>query len=243
MNRREMLKRFTAGAAAAGVTAEAIEAALDAASLGATDPRLMRVVTHADPAILCRALIECAAGGEFTLADFVARVRRYENRECRARKRAERQSRHAGNEVLYRGPVQVWQDIASGGRRVYSAARHRVIVGVADREYAITGIGLPRPDDPVVVRDEDTGHPVGVEGPRTRSVTIPAGSRILIDMRHGLRPIMACEVVRTAGGRIRLHLWSGAAARSDDPTTPRLSGGVVCETGSQRAVGLLGLPL
>lgn len=243
MNRRDMLARLITGAAAAGVTASAVEAAIDVADVTQTDARLARVMATTDPAILCRALIELSGDGPFTLADFCRRACLYRNRASRARQSAKRRERHAGNEVLFRGPVRLWQQFT--GRECRSVARHRVLVGVTDIEYAITGIGVPRPLDAIVVRDDDTGHPVAVEGERaTRTVVIPAGARVLIDLRRGMHAVMIAEVVRTADGRTRLHLWWRDGLYQDDETTPQLRGGVVYESPtSERAVGILGLPL
>lgn len=244
MNRRDMLARLVTGAAVAGVTAATVEAALDSADVTQTDTRLARIMATTDPAILCRALVELAGDGPFTLADFCRRVCLYRNRAARARQSALRRERHAGNEVLYRGPLRLWQQFT--GRECKTVSRHRVLVGATDREYAIRGIGVPRPLEAVVLRDEDTGHPIGSsEDERAaRSVVIPAGSRVLVDLRRGIHAVMIAEVVRTADGRTRLHVWSRDGLYQDDETTPQLSGGVVYETPtSDRAVGLLGLPL
>lgn len=157
----------------------------------------------------------------------VAEINRHFNRVQRHWRAAKRRERHAGNETLYRGPVEIWQTFCTR-LAVSEVTRHKVYVGDSSSDLEITGIGVPGTSE-------------------TRSVAIPAGSRILFDGRHGLEhQHWASEVVQLHDGLIRLHLWQGRTAYEPDPDRqpPFLRGGAY-ETQSQSrpAVGLLGLPL
>jgi hypothetical protein len=184
-----------------------------------------------------------AIDGPVDAREILRRLNRVRQRSIRQRKASERRQRHAGDEVLYRGPLVIHQEFQ--GRECRSAVRHRVQVGKTDRDYVIEGIGIPasiRPRRESL--DVDGIHVVrDAESVDTRSLTIPAGSRVLIDLRRGIYETMACEVVRTGSGQIRLHLWVGATSYEADGEPPRLRGGVVYETTGGPAVGLLGLPL
>jgi hypothetical protein len=203
-------------------------------------------------------LVQCIHihGAEATAAAIVAQtgpvdayqvrrtLRRTRRRQVRARDAAERRERHSGDEVLYRGPLRIEQPI--DGREVRSAVtRHRVLVGHTDREYSIDGIGIAaeaRPDRTYTDLDGDR-LAVERETVYTRSVVVPRRTRLVCDLRRGMADVMACELVRTARGEHRMHLWTGATAvESDDP--PRLRGGVAYETTEDGPrVGLLGMPV
>lgn len=144
-------------------------------------------------------------------------------RKIRHRKAAQRRERHAGDVVIYRGPLSIHQQM--DGREVTSSHAHRVLVSEATADMVVVGIGQP-------------------DG-STRSVDIPRGSRILVDTRRGTRDIMGAEVVETASGDRRLHIWSGATADriEDGDTCPELRGGTIWESNSSETTGLLGLPL
>ncbi len=242
--RRGFLGSIAALCAGAGVAPEMIEQMQAAELDGGTDG--------------VGVLIQCIHiyGAEATAAAIVAQtghvdayevrriLRRTRRRQVRAREAADRRERHSGDEVLYRGPLRIEQPI--DGREVRSAVtRHRVLVGHTDREYSIDGIGIAaeaRPERTYTDLDEDR-LAIERETVYTRSVIMPRGTRLVCDLRRGMADVMACELVRTARGEHRLHLWTGATAiESDDP--PRLRGGVVYETSEDGPrVGLLGMPV
>lgn len=178
----------------------------------------------------------------FDARDIKQRLDRESRKQARRARAGERRERHAGNETLYCGPLVLTQSF--GGRECRTAHRRRVLVGITDRDYVITGIGRPACLIETLADRDDDGERIVERGPTTRAVEVPAGSRVLIDLRRGLSECMACEVVRTADGRTRLHVWLPAQAYEWDDTTPRLAGGVAWETPAQeRVVGLLGLPI
>ncbi len=165
----------------------------------------------------------------------------------RQRKARERRERHGGDQVMYRGPLAVFWPIGVDCREVRSGvSRHTVAVGTVDRDYAIDGIGVAAPErlQRVYVEPANAGRiDRHVDEVDQRAVTIPRGSRVVIDTRHGCRDVMAAEVIRTGRGEMRLHLWSGATSHESDDPPPQLRGGVVYETVARRDTGLLGLPL
>jgi len=193
---------------------------------------------------VCDGIAALLREGKFTVRELKRRLQRVKQRERRQAKSSKRRETHGGDEVLYRGPVELVQQFS--GRECRSIHRRAVLVGVTDQDYTIRGIGIPAAHRvPVAYRDDDL-QTVTEPAPATRDLTIPQDSRVLIDLRRGLADVMACEVVRTADGRTRLHLWRAAQDRpvKDGDTLPRLAGGVVYETaGEQPVVGLLGLPL
>ena len=172
-------------------------------------------------------------------------LRQHARRAKRARESSERRERHNGDEVLYRGPLRIEQAI--DGREVRSAVtRHRVLVGQTEREYRIDGIGICAASRPVRTYSDLDGDRLTVDRETidTRSAVVPRGTRLVCDLRRGFADVMAAELVRTARGEYRLHLWLGATACDSDGEIPRLRGGVVYETTDDGArVGLLGLPL
>lgn len=174
-------------------------------------------------------------------------LNRTRQRLRRQRTASERRERHAGDQVLYRGPLAISWPIGVDCREVRSGVtRHQVAVGTVDRDYAIHGIGVPAADRDQVVECEPVAagrierH---VDEVDQRAVTIPRGSRVVIDTRHGCHSVMAAEVVRTARGQMRLHLWAGATAWESEDPPPELRGGTAYESVADRTVGLMGLPL
>lgn len=236
---------------AAGAAPQVVERVTEAAeSCPRVDGDLGRLTwildTYPADVVAAGMIAEMAGGSPLDIQSLWRRLNRERRRERRHSERAARRERHAGNETLYHGPLAIRQ--AFDGREVRSAARRRVLVGETDREYVIDGIGVPMIERPAATyeRDDDGVTLIPCEARRARSLTIPAGSRVLIDLRHGLRDVMACEVVCTRDGRVRLHLWTGRDGRLEDETTPTLRGGVawsgVSSMATQR-LGLLGLPL
>jgi hypothetical protein len=172
-------------------------------------------------------------------------LRQTHRRAKRARDASERRERHGGDEVLYRGPLRIEQPMA--GQTVRSAVtRHRVLVGQTEREYSIDGIGVPAAVRPVREYSDLDGDRLAVERETvgTRSAIVPCGTRLVCDLRRGIADVMAAELVRTARGEHRLHLWQGATGCDSDGEIPRLRGGVVYETTDDGPrIGLLGMPL
>lgn len=193
---------------------------------------------------VCDGIATLLREGQFTVRELKRRLQRTKNKARRQAKSSKRRETHGGDEVLYRGPVELVQQFS--GRECRSIHRRAVLVGATDQKYTIRGIGIPSAQRvPVAYRDDDL-QTVTEPATATRDLTIPQDSRVLIDLRRGLADVMACEVVRTADGRTRLHLWRTAQDRpvKDGDTLPRLAGGVAYETtGEQPVVGLLGLPL
>lgn len=252
IGRRGFVGRMLAGVmGAAGAAPQIVEQVAEAAeSCPRIDGDLGRLtwVLDAYPAdVVAGAMIaEMAGGAPLDIQSLWRRLNRERQRERRHSERAARRERHAGNETLYRGPLAIRQ--VFDGREVRTVARRRVRVVETDREYVIDGIGVPVVERPAATyeRDDDGVTLIPCEARRTRSLSIPAGSRVLIDLRHGLRDVMACEVVRTRDGRIRLHLWTGRDERPEDETTPTLRGGVAWVGASSmepERLGLLGLPI
>lgn len=232
------------GAAGVGTAAEVVAAVESAGEIPPTGDvaTIVFLIDRFGGQAVAERIVSMTATGSFTVAALLRDMRRTAQREKRARKASERRERHGGDEVLYRGPLRIWQQFS--GREVRSQiTRRRVLVGDTDREYAIAGIGVPHEERRSIVERDDDGMLLPVETVRTRSLTIPAGSRVLIDLRRGLADVMAAEVVRTADGRMRLHLWLGAVRREHDDSTPLLRGGVFEIAGDARTVGLLGLPI
>lgn len=165
---------------------------------------------------------EIVAVGRLDLQEIKRRLNRQQRRDRRHADRAKRRERHAGDEVLYRGPLRLWQRY--GTHAVLSSHRHIVHVTETDVEHVIADIGVAGQD-------------------ASRSVSIPAGSRLLIDARRGMSDVMATEVVRTARGVIRWHLWLSNVVIDGPDTCPVLRGGVAYESHGSRETGLLGLSL
>jgi len=247
--RRSFIGSIAAICGAAGVPAATLAAIEQRELSGGTDAiGILVQCIHIYGAESTAAAI-LASSGPVDAIDIRRQLRRIARRQRRADSAAERRERHANDEVLYRGPVQLDQVFTGrDGREVRSANRRRVLVGSTDREYVLSGIWLPlerhqrRVVDIDVARDGSLDRHIDVV--ETRAISLPRGSRVLIDLRHGIRHVMACEVIRTAHGQMRMHLWTGRTGTSDDmDTVPRLHGGVVYESRTERVIGLLGLPV
>lgn len=253
VNRRGFVGALLSGAlTAAGATPETVasvaRAAEPASGIDGDAGLLTWVLETYRPDDVARAVIDMLATSDrLDVRALKQRLQAERRRELRHSQRAARRERHAGNETLYRGPLRVVQQFA--GREVRTSVRHRVLVGETDREYAIDGIGIPtRERQPVTFERDDDGLGVIVcPPPSTRSLTIPVGSRVLIDLRHGIHDVMACEVVRQRTGHVRVHLWI-SKSRPEDldvDAVPALRGGLVWSgsSGPEPTVGLLGLPI
>jgi hypothetical protein len=126
-----------------------------------------------------------------------------DRREYRATTQRERRHieaarrRDANRDVmLYRGPAE-WGDL---DRDRFRQVRNRYRRNVASLVLAQN----------VTLRDH----------------TIPAGSKLVIDMRNGMPDVPCVELIRTCDGSIRLHAWTikGELDRSRDIPIFRLAG-------------------
>ena len=174
-------------------------------------------------------IVHQVASGTLSIRSVKQSLNRSRNVSIRHAKSRERRERHRGDTVVYAGPVRL--SIASEGRIVRTSHNRSVIVDTTKTVLHIDGIGIPSSD-----RSDSITR---------RSITIPAVSRILIDMRRGTHyDVWSCEVIQTPRGDTRVHLWQSAIHRSDD-TVPMLSSGVriVADTTTPPVVGLLGRPL
>lgn len=174
--------------------------------------------------VVAEQIIDLLRAGELTMPVLKNRLNRKSRREQRAKQSRERRERHAGDEILYSGPVHIEPELIDQlcRRDVRTVNRRAVRIGESDgKGLAVRGIGS-----------------------EATSIDVPAGSRILIDLRHATGGLMACEVVRTNRGEIRFHAWSGGK-RSMKDVVPSLSreGGLVFERKHKREIGLLGLPI
>jgi len=170
----------------------------------------------------------------FTIRRLKTRLNRISRHRGRAKARAARREAHAGDEVLYRGPVYI--DAAAWGQLVHRETRgltvsgRRVEVGRTQTEWAVFGIRNPMPcGHHAVLRDEDLwGYaPDGDDYPisaiihaEREPLVIPRGSRVLADFRNGRKPVMTAEIVRTGDGGCRVHLWSHSQPREEGSAEP-----------------------
>jgi hypothetical protein len=243
ITRRSFAGALSSMFAGAGVAAEVVHALTERTMAGDV-ATLVKCIDLFGAQAVAELIMETP--GDVDPAAILRKANRQRNKRRRHEAAARRREAHAGTEVLYRGPLRVAQTM--DGREVRSSVtRRRVWVGNTDREYVIRGIGVPRDARKAIVDinvERDGSIVRDVETVEVRNVTVPRGSRVLIDMRHGMRhEVWACELVRTRAGHVRLHLWQGATGRTLDETTPSLAGGVVYVTSETRRVGLLGLPL
>lgn len=223
--RRGFMGIFSAALAAAGVDAATTDRIASLDVPGGDVARLVKLIDLHGPQAVAEQLLLQPGPVDVTA------LNRHFNRVVRHRSAAKRRERHAGTEVLYRGPVRLWQSFAT---TEYRGVHRKVRAGYTEHDLTLTGIGVP-----AAGRDE--------AAPSVRQVDIPRGSRILFDSRHGLaHDVWAAEVTRQHDGFMRLHLWQGATARQWDEdefdALPLLTGGAY-ETPGGRTVGLLGLPL
>lgn len=245
-----VIAALAGGGAAAASVASASEA-LDGVDVLSDDVgRLCRAIELGGAELAASIMVRLANAGQFSGEATLREVNRHRRRDYRARKAAKRRERHGGDEVLYRGPLRIGPLNLDGTRDVRSeVTRRRLLIGQTDREITISGIGIPF-ESRNIERPVPDCH--GLESEyvddmdreqRCRAVTVPAGSRIVVDMRRGLCEVMACEVIRTDRGQHRIHLWVGATGRETSDETPRVAGGVIYESPTTREIGLLGLPL
>lgn len=169
----------------------------------------------------------------------------------RKEKAAQRRESHAGNVILYAGPLLLAHSFH--GRVVLDHTRREILIGETDKEYTIRGIGVSASSQALI---EDVSpycqsvEPVEVAGLSSTVVTVPRGSRVLLNGRFGFdHDVWACEVVKTLkprGGH-RIHLWQtrhGLPLDKRDESLPYLAGGFTYSTDDEpRTIGLLGLPL
>lgn len=177
-------------------------------------------------------IIAIMEDGEFSLAELKRRLNREKRQAVRAAQASARRERHIGDEVLYRGPIHVADELRSqivaSGRDCRSEVnRHAVYAGEAPCDMVVAGVLY-------------AGDPV------PRDLDIPLGSRVLFDQRRDSAAAVWCgEVVRTSLG-IRVHLWRGRDEWDGEDPVPSLTEvgrGRVYELSHDRQVGLLGLPL
>jgi hypothetical protein len=111
--------------------------------------------------------------------DMAALRKELRREEKRAMRHAETRRRRErnGDTVLYRGPA-LWGDLSPDRwREVRNRANRRVAVIASERDLMLGRF------------------------------PVPAGSRILIDLRHGMPARAMVELVRTQDDRMRLHIW------------------------------------
>jgi len=223
---------------------------LDGCQLVGDVDTLVRAIDYYGPRAVAERIL--ASPGDVDPAQILRDLRRQRNRDLRARRAGERRERHAGSEILYRGPLLVRQRGLVERHVRSQVTRHTVAVGETTELLAICGIGIATPERREVVADVDVRRDGSVSRDvvqvSTRDITIPRGSRVLLDTRRGWEhEVWAAELLVTAQGQHRLHLWQGATAYiADAEALPRLAGGVICATSAASpasVAGLLGLPL
>lgn len=254
MQRRSFLGAAVAALAGSGVSESKLESAMTPIDLPPDGVgRLCKLIDIYGPETTAEVILRLSSQGTLNLDRLSSVLRTERRKEHRNKKKSERRERHAGDEVLYRGPLSLGLLDLNGQECVSKVSRHRVLVGSTDREYTIVNIGVPCPTGYREVRRDldllgyapEYSDSYDIDEIRlpVRSVTIPESSRLLIDLRRGIRDIMVAEVVRTARGSHRLHLWTSNTHRDFDESTPRIAGGCVYTSPDNRSVGLLGLPL
>jgi hypothetical protein len=189
----------------------------------------------------------------FTVRRLKTRLNRISRRRGRAKQAAERRERHAGDEVLYRGPVHIpetaWGQLVHRQTRGLTVSGRRVDVGRTQTAWAIFGIRTPRPagyhnvyreDELAGYAPDDGDCKAAIVPAASIPLPVPAGSRILLDTRNGRPRIMTAELIRTASGDHRLHLWAHSRPKEDAEvqTVPALAladsaHGAVYETPSE----------
>ena len=128
-----------------------------------------------------------ATFGEQAVTDAIVRIgadmttlrRELRRSEKREMRHTETRRRRKTNrdEILYRGPA-LWGDLTPDRwREIRNRCNRRVAVIASERDLMLG------------------------------SHSIPAGSRILIDLRRGMPEAAMCELVRTRDGSTRLHIW------------------------------------
>jgi hypothetical protein len=189
----------------------------------------------------------------FTVRRLKTRLNRISRRRHIACRKAARRERHGGDQVLYRGPVHIddsaWGQLVCRETRGKTNNNRRVEVGRTQADWAVFGIRNPMPTEyrPLLYRESrlELGFIAVACAIIPEPLAIPRGSRVLADTRNGRRRVMAAEVVRTADGACRLHLWSHSAQREEDgQPVPSLqlagsNGGRVYETTPAPRAGLL----
>lgn len=199
-------------------------------------------------------IVELSEAGEWSVVELKRSLNRDRVKRTKHNADEKRRENHAGSDILYRGPIRLWQSF--DGRECRTVNRKKVLVGTTDREYSISGIGIPCPaghelaERPMsgmpcwVSRDVITGDMLWETSIATRKqLTILESSRILIDFRHGIHDIMVCELVRTKDSKMRFHLWLTQQMRNTEDC-PSLVGGIAYESPKHdRVIGLMGLPI
>lgn len=205
--------------------------------------RFVWLIDYYGAELVATHLLKLCNSSTFTMLELKRSLNRDRQKERRHAKSASRRESHAGNEILYYGPLQIHQSFDC--RLCVSNNRKKVLVGQTDQEYSISGIGVGVTTS--IDRNDDGLSSASITAQQTRCVVIPAKSRVLIDTRHGdNHTVWACEVVRTKDGRHRIHLWqtrNGLALDKNTDSIPCLKGGIAYNSAEQRVTGLLGLPL
>ncbi len=161
----------------------------------------------------------------FTVRRLKTRCNRLSRRRGRAKQARERREAHGGDEVLYRGPLHIddtaWGQLVHRETRGRTVSGRRMEVGRTQTAWAIFGVRTPG-------------------GVAAEPILIPAGSRVLSDTRNGRHRVMTAELIRTASGDHRLHLWAHSRPKEDAEvqTVPALAladsqHGAVYETPSE----------
>lgn len=211
---------------------------------------------------VCDGIAALLREGQFTVRELKRRLQRTKDKARRQARSRKHREGHGGDEVLYHGPVYVddWQALL---RHWHPSPSKRYDVARTRDDWAVYGRLAKRPEGYRAVERGcqligwapdcedypiDAVVPLGME-----PLEIPAGSRVLIGKRHddGNGDTMACEVVRTAGGEYRIHLYrtNRQLIPGDGEPLPVLAlagrdqGRRFETTEEQPVVGLLGLPL
>lgn len=216
------------------------------------------IARHGDD-VVSREVVALTDAGQFTLPALRQRLRRLE----RAGRKAARREAHAGDVQLYSGPVYVgaadWSRLVN--REVKTSYQRTVTIGTLDHAWYIRGVAGPKPaglppEEEVrqpaawVPEEYQGGKPSDCTPERRRPVVtllVPAGSRVLMDLRRLPAQYATCELVRTANGRHRIHMWGRQQEWVPTDVVPVLTdteaGRSYEPPSQQRTIGLLGLPL
>lgn len=164
------------------------------------------------------------ANGPVDPRDILRRLNRQNQRTTRHLKAAARRDRHAGNVTLYSGPIRC--DVQWSGREVRTENNRRAIVDTTRGDIIIDGVGVACPPGYHPIEggyESDTEYSAPFVA-ATRRIVVPAGSRLLVDIRHGTEHLLwACEVVETSRRNHRIHLWQGRRGydHTDEPPVMR----------------------
>ena len=236
-----------------GTSATTVSAALKSTTIPSEDLGLLvwTIETFGAEAT-AQELLTLVKQGDFSVRKLKQNLNKNKTCITRLNKASERREAHAGNTILYHGPLQLTHSFA--GRVVLDHTRREVLVGTTDKDYTIRNIGKPAAaiesyyilDDMPPTAQQST--PEKIVGATSTTLTIPKGARILLNGRFGFEhDIWACEVVVTAKKMYRIHLWqtrNGLVINKQEDSLPYLAGGFFYSTEeTPRTIGLLGLPL